>query len=93
MRNTVYNVLGRYPNSKFSAEVDMQDERSIRDTLEIVFDAMIKEGYDPIKQFSGFILSEDPTYIPVTNGARNLIRELSRDEMLSAFIKNYFEQK
>ena len=71
----------------------MQDERSIRNTLEIVFDAMIKEDYDPIKQFSGFILSEDPTYIPVTNGARNLIRELSRDEMLSAFIKNYFEQK
>ncbi|MBO5682845.1 MAG: IreB family regulatory phosphoprotein [Clostridia bacterium] len=71
----------------------MQDERSVRDTLHIVFAAMIEEGYDPIKQFSGFILSEDPTYIPVTNGARNLVRELQRDEMLSAFIKYYFEQK
>ena len=71
----------------------MQDDRSVRDTLQIVFAAMIGEGFDPIKQFSGFILSEDPTYIPVTNGARNLVRELQRDEMLAAFIKYYFEQK
>ena len=86
-------MYGRYPNDKYFSEVDMQNEKSIRDTLDVVFAAMIKEGYDPIKQFSGSILSEDPTYIPVTDGARNLIRNLQRDEMLSVFIKHYFEKK
>lgn len=70
----------------------MQKEDFIREDLLRVFDAMMKEGYDPIKQFSGFILSEDPTYIPVTNGARNIIRSHERDEILAAFIKNYFEK-
>ena len=70
----------------------MQKEDFIREDLLRVFDAMMKEGYDPIKQFSGFILSEDPTYIPVTDGARNIIRSHERDEILAAFIKNYFEK-
>ena len=71
----------------------MQDDIEMRADLEKVFDAMKKEGYDPLKQFSGFILSEDPTYIPVTDGARKLIRGLDRDDILSAFISYYFEKK
>ena len=71
----------------------MQKETEMRTDLELVFDAMKKEGYDPLKQFSGFILSEDPTYIPGTDGARKLIRELDRDDILSTFISYYFEQK
>jgi len=53
---------------------------------------MIKDGYDPVKQFSGFILSEDPTYIPTVDGARNIIRSHERDEILAAFVKSYFEK-
>lgn len=70
----------------------MHKDDFIREDLERVFNAMVKEGYDPIKQFSGFILSEDPTYIPVTDGARNIIRSHERDEMLAVFIKTYFEK-
>ena len=71
----------------------MQDEITMRADLEQVFEAMKKEGYDPLKQFSGFILSEDPTYIPATDGARKIIRELDRDDILTEFIKYYCEKK
>lgn len=70
----------------------MQKEDFIREDLMRVFEAMIKDGYDPVKQFSGFILSEDPTYIPTVDGARNIIRSHERDEILAAFIKSYFEK-
>ena len=90
-RNTVYNSVVSTRHSILS-EVDMHKDDFIREDLERVFNAMVKEGYDPIKQFSGFILSEDPTYIPVTDGARNIIRSHERDEMLAVFIKTYFEK-
>ncbi|MBQ7383991.1 MAG: IreB family regulatory phosphoprotein [Clostridia bacterium] len=61
----------------------------ISEKLEIVKDAIIKSGYDPVTQLSGYILSEDPTYIPDTDGARKIIRRLDRDDILAELIKNY----
>jgi uncharacterized protein (UPF0297 family) len=70
----------------------MEKEDLIREDLVRVFETMIKGGYDPTKQFAGFILSEDPTYIPIEDGARNIIRSHERDEILAVFIKSYFEK-
>lgn len=70
----------------------MEKEDLIREDLVRVFETMIKEGYDPTKQFAGFILSEDPTYIPIEDGARNIIRSHERDEILAVLIKSYFEK-
>ena len=37
----------------------------------------------------GYILSGDPTYITSHNGARKLIRQIERDELLENMVKEY----
>ena len=60
--------------------------------LDTVYEAIQTKGYDPVRQIAGYILSEDPTYIPEYKGARGMIRHLSRDEMLKIFIEFYFDK-
>ena len=60
--------------------------------LDTIYEAIQTKGYDPVRQIAGYILSEDPTYIPDYKGARGMIRHLSRDEMLKIFIESYFEK-
>ena len=50
--------------------------------LQKVYQALEEKGYNPINQIVGYILSGDPTYITSHNNARNLIRQLERDELL-----------
>ena len=59
--------------------------------LDTVYEAIQAKGYDPVRQIAGYILSEDPTYIPDYKGARGMIRHLSGDELLRVFIEYYFE--
>ena len=46
-------------------------------------------GYNPINQIVGYILSEDPTYITTYNNARNIISKIDRDDLLEALVKSY----
>ena len=74
----------------------MQTNKDKKDTAEIlrtVYDAIKEKGYDPARQIAGYILSEDPTYIPDHNNARGLIRHINRDELLGVLIDFYFENK
>mgnify|MGYP000000508961 FL=1 len=57
--------------------------------LKEVYQALTEKGYNPINQIVGYILSGDPTYITSHNGARNLIRQIERDELLEKMVKNY----
>ena len=59
--------------------------------LDTVYEAIQTKGYDPVRQIAGYILSEDPTYIPDYKGARGMIRHLNRDELLRVFIEYYFD--
>ena len=70
---------------------DENEKNSIRDELERVYNSILSEGSDPVKQLSGYILSEDPIYIPTADGARNTIRKFNRDEILDELIKHYFK--
>ena len=60
-----------------------------REVLKNVYNALQKKGYNPINQIVGYILSGDPTYITSYNDARNLIRQLDRDELLEKLVRNY----
>ena len=53
------------------------------------YKALEEKGYNPINQIVGYILSGDPTYITSHNNARNLIRQIERDELLEKMVKNY----
>jgi len=57
--------------------------------LKQVYEALTEKGYNPINQIVGYILSGDPTYITSHNNARNLIRQVERDELLEEMVKTY----
>ena len=64
-----------------------------KEILKEVYKALEEKGYNPINQIVGYILSGDPTYITSHNNARNLIREVERDELLETIIREYLEGK
>lgn len=70
---------------KFSKEESMDS----KEILKKVYEALKEKGYNPINQIVGYILSGDPTYITSHNGARNLIRQIERDELLEKMVKDY----
>ena len=66
---------------------------NVEETIAIVYDALVNKGYDSVSQFAGYILSEDPLYIPDWKNARGAISRIDRDELLKLLIKYYFENR
>ena len=60
-----------------------------KETLRQVYDALVEKGYNPVNQIVGYILSGDPTYITSHKNARNIIRQIERDELLERMVENY----
>ena len=69
--------------------VEKEKNQKTKEILKNVYDALKEKGYNPINQIVGYILSGDPTYITSHNDARNLIREVERDELLEKMVKYY----
>jgi uncharacterized protein (UPF0297 family) len=69
--------------------VKKDDKKDSKEILKKVYDALKEKGYNPINQIVGYILSGDPTYITSYNGARNLIRQIERDDLLEEMVKKY----
>ena len=72
-----------------SFKVEKDKNVRAREILKEVYSALEEKGYNPINQIVGYILSGDPTYITSHNDARNLIRQIERDELLEKMVKNY----
>ncbi len=72
---------------KFSMKEESNKE--MKRVLQTVYDALKENGYNPINQIVGYLLSEDPTYITNYNNARSLIRKIDRDELMQELISNY----
>ena len=73
----------------FNFERERNEET--KEILKQVYDALQEKGYNPINQIVGYILSGDPTYITSHKGARNLIRNIERDELLEKLVKSYIK--
>lgn len=69
----------------------LEKEKSIKtkETLKQVYDALAEKGYNPINQIVWYILSGDPTYITSYKDARNIIRQIERDELLEKMVEDY----
>lgn len=78
------------PNEK-TITFSLKDEKEIenRRVMQVVYEALVEKGYNPINQIVGYILSEDPTYITNHNNARSLIRRVDRDDLLNAMVRSY----
>ena len=76
-----------------TVKFDVEKEQNIRAKaiLKEVYNALKEKGYNPINQIVGYILSGDPTYITSHKGARNLIRQVERDELLEKMVKEYID--
>lgn len=72
-----------------SFKVEREKSIEAKEILQKVYEALVEKGYNPINQIVGYILSGDPTYITSHNGARNLIRQVQRDELLDKMVKEY----
>ena len=81
-------------NRKDTQQFDLpRDNRTARDTLLSVYEAMQEKGYDPVNQIVGYLLSGDPTYITSYNNARYLISRIERDELIEELVRAYVQQK
>ena len=70
-------------------KVPNEGRLAAREILKEVYEALSEKGYNPVNQIVGYILSGDPTYITSHKGARDLIRQVERDELLEKMVKNY----
>ena len=74
----------------FKVEKNMMPD--VHEILATVHRALTEQGYNPVNQIVGYIMSGDPTYITSYKNARSLIMKVERDElveeMLTAYIKN-----
>ncbi len=79
-------------NSKtmiFSSE-DIKRE-VIRSNLQTVFLALQEKGYNAVHQIAGYLISNDPAYISSHKGARQIIQQIDRDEIIEELVKSYME--
>ena len=72
-----------------SFKVERERNEKIKEIMKKIYASLKEKGYNPINQIVGYILSGDPTYITSHNGARKLIRQIERDELLENMVKEY----
>ncbi len=60
-------------------------EASLSELIAIIRDC----GQDPATQLSGYLITEDPTYLPESNHARAIASRVGRDRLLTALIELY----
>lgn len=70
-------------------KMDAETDGEIRRVILEVYAALKEKGYNPIAQVTGYILSEDPTYITVHNNARTKMAKLDRDDILASMVKRH----
>lgn len=72
-------------------KVEQEKPMSVAEILEIVYKANKEKGYDAVNQITGYLVSDDPTYITSYNDARKLVRRLERDEIIEELISSYIK--
>lgn len=71
--------------------VDKDQSTRVREIIAAIYSALEEKGYNPINQIVGYIISGDPTYITSHKGARSLIGQVERDEILEELVKEYLK--
>lgn len=75
----------------FSSE-DIKRE-VIRSNLQTVYNALQEKGYNAVHQLAGYLISNDPAYISSHKGARQIIQQIDRDELIEELVRTYMETK
>jgi uncharacterized protein (UPF0297 family) len=64
----------------------------IKNNLHTVAKALDERGYNPVHQIAGYLISNDPAYISSHKGARSIIQQVDRDEIIEELVKSYLEK-
>lgn len=78
-------------NTQYFNNIQKDKEKTVKDVIARVYNALDEKGYNPVNQFVGYIMSGDPTYITSHKGARSLIMKVERDEILEELFKCYID--
>lgn len=70
-----------------------EEKISVSETIDLVYEALVEKGYNPINQIIGYILSGDSSYITSHKNARTMIKKFERDEILEEVITYYLNRK
>ena len=89
MADTQFIKLPAFPDEP----EESPEEYDAAEVLKDVYAALKEKGYNPETQIVGYIMSGDPTYITNHKGARALIRQVERDELLSELVQHYIATK
>lgn len=68
-----------------------QAERKV--TMDRIYRSLLERGYRPVDQIIGYILTGDPTYITNHNGARRMIADVDRYDLLRDMLLAYFSAR
>ena len=84
--------MSKLTNTQFF-KVEPGPQIQTKDILEIVYNALVDKGYNPVNQIVGYIMSGDPTYITSYKGARSLIMKVERDELVEELLTEYIHAR
>ncbi len=72
--------------------VQKDTEPVVKDVIDSVYAALTEQGYNPVNQIVGYVMSGDPTYITSHNGARSMIMKVERDEIIEELLQDYIRR-
>ncbi|HHX68784.1 MAG: IreB family regulatory phosphoprotein [Miniphocaeibacter sp.] len=79
-------------NKTVMFEPQKEESKSVKEILKSVYNLLEEKGYKPVNQIIGYILSDDPTYITSHGNARNIIRQIDRDDLLEELLEFYLKE-
>lgn len=68
------------------------EQKTPKEILTQVYEALDDRGYNALDQIVGYLLSGDPSYITSHNNARNVIRQIDRDDLTEELVRSYLEK-
>ena len=67
-------------------------QKTNREIIEAVYNALEEKDYNPIDQLVGYIISGDPSDITSHNNARTMIKSIDRDDLLEELLRYYLNK-
>jgi len=74
-------------------DTNKAQEKTTKEVLKDVYEALEERGYNGIDQMVGYILSGDPSYITSYNNARMMISRIDRDDLVEEILKKDYKKK
>ena len=87
-----WEVIGMDRDTIMFTSPEKVQDKTIEMILQQVYHALEEKGYQPLDQMVGYILSGDPSYITGHNNARNLVRQVERDDLVEALLKHFLNK-